>query len=151
MDDRIVDLEGLQLIGVGYPSFEKKDEAFDIEKNGDFAPGKPSVLLFHTPTDIKNMVTSTANSHARAYLKPETTFETAARLGISLQLSGHSHAGQFFPFTWLVSRIYNGFHYGLHRIDNFHIYISSGTGTWGPPLRSNYLSEIALLTLTLEE
>ncbi len=148
IDNKIINLEGLQLIGIGYPSFEKKAHTFNIRSRADFDPNKPSVLLFHTPTDIKEIINGPSRStHAKAYLRPATNFETAAKLGISLQLSGHSHAGQFFPFTWLVKGIFNGFHYGLHRIDDFHIYISSGTGTWGPPLRSSCASEIALLTL----
>ena len=66
---------------------------------------------------------------------------------MSLQLSGHTHAGQFMPFTWLTERIYSGYHYGLKRIGDFQIYIHSGTGTWAAPFRSGSSSEIALITL----
>ena len=144
IDNSIIDLDGLQLIGIGYPSFAADSPPFNIKSSPAYDPKKPSILLFHTPTDIKEVLGKSGASHAKAYLSPSTNFKTAADLGISLQLSGHSHAGQFFPFTWLTKRIYSNYHYGLHRVGDFHIYISSGTGTWGPPLRSTYPSEIAI-------
>ncbi len=53
---------------------------------------------------------------------------------IDLELCGHTHNGQLFPFNFLVK---NFFPYitGLHKIDNNFLYISKGTGTWGPPMR----------------
>ena len=66
---------------------------------------------------------------------------------VGLVLSGHTHAGQFVPFTWAAKRIYGGFHYGLKRIGEFQIYIHSGTGTWSAPFRSGTSSEIALIIL----
>jgi predicted MPP superfamily phosphohydrolase len=65
--------------------------------------------------------------------------------GVSLQLSGHTHAGQIFPFTWFVRRAFGRFTYGLQRFGSMQIYTSSGAGTWGPPMRVGTYSEIVLL------
>ena len=65
--------------------------------------------------------------------------------GISLQLSGHTHGGQIFPFTWIVSRVWGQFTYGLKRLGNLLVYTSSGTGTWGPPMRVGTKPEIVLI------
>src|SRR5207249_3317775 len=53
--------------------------------------------------------------------------------GVSLQLSGHTHGGQFFPWTWSAARVYRQFVYGLRPLGNLIVYTSSGVGTWGPP------------------
>jgi len=64
--------------------------------------------------------------------------------GIGLQVSGHTHGGQFFPFTWITSRIYGAFVYGLNRLGGLLVYTSCGAGTWGPPLRVGTRPEIVL-------
>ena len=56
----------------------------------------------------------------------------AEEAGISLQISGHTHRGQFYPFTKIVSRVYGKFAYGLNRFGNLWVYTSCGAGTWGP-------------------
>jgi predicted MPP superfamily phosphohydrolase len=66
--------------------------------------------------------------------------------GISLQLSGHTHGGQFIPFTWLTHRIFGPFTYGLHRFGALQVYTSYGAGTWGPPMRVGTSPEVVLLT-----
>ncbi len=64
-----------------------------------------------------------------------------------LQLSGHTHAGQIFPFTFLV-RIVFPFFCGMYRIDNnTKVYVSRGTGTWGPPVRFLAPPEITVFDL----
>jgi predicted MPP superfamily phosphohydrolase len=69
----------------------------------------------------------------------------AEEAGISLQLSGHTHRGQFFPFTRIVSRIYREYAYGLHRLGGLLVYTTSGAGTWGPPMRFGTNPEIVLI------
>ena len=71
--------------------------------------------------------------------------QVAEEEGISLQLSGHTHAVQFFPFTWITSRIYGEYTYGLKRFGQLMIYTSSGAGTWGPPMRVGTYPEIVLI------
>jgi predicted MPP superfamily phosphohydrolase len=70
----------------------------------------------------------------------------AEEAGIGLQLSGHTHHGQFFPFSWITRRIYGQFTYGLSRLGATQFYVSSGTGTWGPPLRVGSQAEIVKIT-----
>ncbi len=77
--------------------------------------------------------------------QPVSVF-AAADAGFDLQLSGHTHAGQFFPAT-LVIHFVQPFVEGLDRHENTHIYVNPGTGYWGPPLRLGAPSEITLLTL----
>lgn len=70
----------------------------------------------------------------------------AAEAGFDLQLSGHTHGGQFFPWNFFVP-LQQPYTAGLHRLDNMWIYTSRGTGYWGPPKRLGAPSEITLLTL----
>jgi uncharacterized protein len=70
----------------------------------------------------------------------------AASAGFDLQLSGHTHGGQFFPWN-LVVRLFHPFTAGLHRLGRLSIYISRGTGYWGPPKRLGAPSEITFLRL----
>jgi predicted MPP superfamily phosphohydrolase len=82
------------------------------------------ILLAHRPT-----------GHARA-----------ERAGFDLQLSGHTHGGQFFPWS-LVIPLFHRYYRGLNRHGRLTVYVSSGTGYWGPALRFGVPAEIALLTL----
>jgi len=67
-------------------------------------------------------------------------------LGLDLQLSGHTHAGQMWPWQWFV-RIQQPFVKGLGRVGDMQIYVSSGAGFWGPPKRFLAPSEIACIQL----
>jgi len=69
----------------------------------------------------------------------------AEAAGVSLQLSGHTHLGQFIPWSWMARRMYRQFVYGLSRIGNMQVFTSSGAGTWGPPLRLGSNPEIVML------
>jgi len=70
----------------------------------------------------------------------------AAGAGFDLQLSGHTHGGQFWPWNLFV-RFQQPFTAGLHRLNRLWVYISRGTGYWGPPNRFGAPSEITLLRL----
>jgi uncharacterized protein len=70
----------------------------------------------------------------------------AARAGFHLQLSGHTHGGQFVPWNWLV-RLQQPFTAGLNRWQGLWVYTSRGTGYWGPPKRLGAPSEITHLRL----
>ncbi len=87
---------------------------------------KPAILLYHTPA---------------------TTLAELEAHGIQLQLSGHTHKGQLWPFNFIVKRIYRT-PYGLFTNGNATIYVSRGTGTWGPPIRVLARPEITLVTLS---
>jgi len=77
--------------------------------------------------------------------QPRTIFE-AQEHGVGLQLSGHTHGGQLWPWTYLV-RLQQPVVAGLARFGNSLVYVSRGTGYWGPPMRLGAPSEIAELTL----
>ncbi|HKQ24267.1 MAG TPA: metallophosphoesterase [Burkholderiales bacterium] len=77
--------------------------------------------------------------------QPRSAFG-AAKAGFHLQLSGHTHGGQFFPWN-LVVKLLEPFSAGLHRLDDLWLYVSRGTGYWGPPQRFGAPSEITHLKL----
>lgn len=79
--------------------------------------------------------------------QPKSIVE-AAKHGVGLQLSGHTHGGQIFPWNFFV-RLQQPYVAGLHRHDDAFIYVSRGTGYWGPPMRVGIPAEIAHITLTV--
>jgi predicted MPP superfamily phosphohydrolase len=89
-----------------------------------------------------------APAHARKVLlahQPRTA-PAAARAGFDLQISGHTHGGQFWPWNHFV-RLQQPYTAGLHRLDGLWVYVSRGTGYWGPPKRFGAPSEITRLSL----
>jgi predicted MPP superfamily phosphohydrolase len=80
--------------------------------------------------------------------QPKSIFQ-ASKAGFDLQISGHTHGGQFIPWKYLV-RLQQPYLSGLHKHENTWIYTSRGTGFWGPPVRIAAPSEITLITLTEE-
>lgn len=146
--DEIVEIDGLQLVGISYPEpGNLNPPERRISQNPLFDRTKPSILLFHSPSGI-----SRDSSHQRleAYFYPNIDFSAAMELGIDLQLSGHTHNGQIFPVNLLTHYIYKGFDYGLHRIGDFQIYTASGAGVWGPLMRTSGRSEIVKIILERE-
>jgi len=91
----------------------------------DAAPAAYRVLLAHNPK-----------------IAPQ-----AEEAGFDLQLSGHTHAGQFFPWTLAVRLIHAPHAAGLSRRGRMWVYVSAGTGTWGPPVRFGTTPELTLLRL----
>ena len=77
--------------------------------------------------------------------QPLSIFDAAAH-GVGLVLAGHTHGGQIWPIEH-ISELVNEYVRGLHRHDATWIYVSSGTGFWGPPVRLLSTAEIALVTL----
>jgi predicted MPP superfamily phosphohydrolase len=73
--------------------------------------------------------------------------EAAAAAGVDLMLSGHTHNGQIVPFNLLVNRVFEKAA-GLFRHDDTHLYVSAGTGTWGPTMRLGTRSEITLFEIS---
>jgi uncharacterized protein len=70
-----------------------------------------------------------------------------AAAGFDLQLSGHTHAGQFFPWTLAVRLVHAPHVAGLSREGRMLVYVSAGTGTWGPPVRFGTNPELTLIRL----
>ena len=78
--------------------------------------------------------------------QPKSAFAGAAA-GYDLQLSGHVHGGQFFPWNFMINLV-QPFNNGLHRVDErMWLYVSAGSGYWGPPSRLGVPSEITQLKL----
>ena len=118
------DLGPLRLIGLGDIHTEHLTRGDVLALLARHRDGKPAVLLSHQPVFL-----------------PEI-----AAAGDYIGLCGHTHKGQIFPFhffTWLFYRYF----YGLYRINNSVFYVTSGSGTWGPPLRWLAPAEIPLLIL----
>ena len=74
------------------------------------------------------------------------TIARAMKSGVDLQLSGHTHGGQMLPLGWLA-RLFDPKVAGLARFGPTWLYVSEGTGFWGPPLRVGTSCEIAAITL----
>lgn len=148
LNDEIADLKGLQIIGIGYPKLiETKNIKSIILNHKDFDRQKPTILLFHSPTSINHIQDGSEERHESIYWKPNIDFNDVKELGIDLQLSGHSHGGQIFPFNLITKIIYNGYDYGLKTEGDFSIYTTSGVGVWGPTMRTGSRSEIVAITL----
>ncbi|MEF2231692.1 MAG: metallophosphoesterase [Pseudodesulfovibrio sp.] len=77
--------------------------------------------------------------------RPRSVFE-ASRTGVDVQLSGHTHGGQYFPYT-LAIHLFQPYVRGLYRHEGTQLYVNQGTGYWGPPMRLGTVPEITLHTL----
>jgi predicted MPP superfamily phosphohydrolase len=126
LDEKVV-VDDLHLIGVTYHTQAAPERLRSFLRNGGSSNGNgtkaASILLAHGPHNLG----------------------IAEEMGISLQLSGHTHRGQVFPFTWITSRIFRQYTYGLHSHGALTVYTSSGAGTWGPPMRVGSQPEIVLI------
>ncbi|WP_153101938.1 metallophosphoesterase [Paraburkholderia hayleyella] len=100
----------------------------------------PVAALAHAPQDITLKILLAHQPRSAA---------AAAKAGFTLQLSGHTHGGQFFPWNYFV-RLQQPFTAGLARWDALWVYTSRGTGYWGPPKRLGAPSEITRITLVLD-
>ncbi len=122
------------------------DSAFDLVGIHD-----PSSRYYgsHYATDLAALLAQRVPSRAVIALahQPASAPELAAA-GVDLQISGHTHGGQIWPFSWLV-RLNQPYVAGLHRHgDQMQIYVSRGTGYWGPPMRLLAPAEITQLVLS---
>jgi hypothetical protein len=123
--DEMVECNGIQVIGVEY-SFEV-NHMENVLETIKINMEKPSIMLYHLPREL----------------------QTVAKAGIGLQLSGHTHAGQMFPFNFLVRLMFK-YMYGIYKYDETYLHVSPGTGTWGPPMRLGSRCEITVITLRSE-
>jgi hypothetical protein len=91
---------------------------------GDRDPSRPVLLLAHQPVQVHR----------------------AAEFGVDLQLSGHTHGGQLYPFDYLV-RLDQPMVSGLAEIDGTQVYVTDGAGFWGPPMRVGADPDVTLIEL----
>jgi len=123
LDNGKADIHGLQLVGIhdgethDTPLFKSLLQRAELDRT------RASILLAHQPSNL----------------------EIPAEEGISLQLSGHTHNGQMWPWHRLAARVHGKFVYGLNRFRDMQVLTSSGAGTWGVPMRISTKSEIVLL------
>jgi hypothetical protein len=118
-----ITVDGLQILGVPYRDSTNLLRLRATLDSLSIDRGQASILLNHVPNRLP----------------------IVEQAGVSLQISGHTHGGQLFPFTWLTRRVFGEFTYGLQRFGGLQVYTSSGAGTWGPPMRVGTKPEIVLL------
>jgi predicted MPP superfamily phosphohydrolase len=75
--------------------------------------------------------------------------ERSVEQGVDLQLSGHTHHGQLWPFNYITTAIYE-ISSGYKLIGKSHFYVSTGFGTWGPPVRLGNRPEIVQIKITFD-
>jgi predicted MPP superfamily phosphohydrolase len=124
LSNELVTVDGVQVAGVFYHNsssplrMKAALDAMHLDRE------RPSILLNHAPTRLP----------------------TVEQAGFNFQLSGHTHGGQFLPFTWITNSIYGRFTKGLHRFGALQVFTSTGAGTWGPPLRAGTRPEVVFIT-----
>ena len=101
----------------------------------------------HASSPRKSLEGAPANSVKVLLAHQPASYKEANEAGFDLQLSGHTHGGQFFPWS-LVVKLAQRYYKGLNKHENMWIYVNRGTGYWGPPHRFTVPSEISLLKLT---
>jgi hypothetical protein len=124
--DESVEIDGLQVIGISFPERGQASRfAEKMAKLPGFDPSLPSILLYHSPSQVVE----------------------ARSAGINLQLSGHVHQGQLFPLQFITRLMFGKYYHGLHVEGDYTLYTSSGTGVWGPTMRTGNHPEIAVINL----
>lgn len=120
-----VELAGFDLAGVNDVAGEEFEDGPDFDRAlGGRDTARPVVLLAHQPVQVHE----------------------AARHGVDLQLSGHTHGGQMYPFHLLVD-LEQPVRSGLATVDGTQVYVTNGAGFWGPPVRVGAAPEITLVEL----
>jgi predicted MPP superfamily phosphohydrolase len=127
-ENRVVERGGARLLVGGITD----------ESGGAFVPG-------HRP-DVLKAASGGADFRLLLAHRPDGV-PAAERAGFDLQLSGHTHGGQFFPASLFIG-LFHRFSRGLYRHEKMAVYVNPGTGYWGPAHRFAVPSEITLLTLT---
>jgi hypothetical protein len=123
LNNEQVIVDGLPIVGVSYRESTHLLHMRARLESLRISAGQPNILLSHVPNRLP----------------------IVEQAGFALQLSGHTHGGQLFPFTWFTRRAFGKFTYGLQRFGQLQVYTSSGAGTWGPPMRVGTHSELVLL------
>ncbi len=124
--NEVINIDGIQIIGWDYFSEGETDTAQQgKELLNELEPHIPAILLSHAPVYI----------------------DEAKDSGVNLHLAGHTHRGQIFPFNFITSFIFRGYDYGLYQKGEYHLYVSSGVGTWGPRMRTSSPTEIVVFKL----
>ena len=146
-DDPVVWLRELERLGVQpmrneHTVIRRGDAAFDLAGVNDV-----SGRSVHDGPDFDRALAGTSSSRPTVLLahQPVQVSEAAAR-GVDLQLSGHTHGGQLWPFHYVVEA-QQGALAGLSTVDGTQLYVTRGAGYWGPPVRVGAPPDITVLSL----
>lgn len=138
---RMLEEQGVEVLG---DSFVVVDNRFLLVGRNDFATlsqeGIRSALKNVIPKD--NQLPVILMDHTPHHL------EEAEQNNVALQISGHTHNGQLFPFNLVVKRIFEE-EYGFYQKGDTQYYISCGVGFWGPPLRTTARPEVVLMKVKI--
>lgn len=113
-------------------------------------PAGTSLGSSHTPDLKMARLTSASVDFAILLCHRPDPYAQAEALDFQVQFSGHTHAGQFFPFSLFISLAHK-YYRGLNRIGKMWLYVNPGTGYWGPANRFGIASEITLAKLVKHE
>ncbi|SDB50455.1 hypothetical protein SAMN05660653_02503 [Desulfonatronum thiosulfatophilum] len=124
---------GIQLIGIDDPTWGRMEPQFIIQHLENLAPEL-------SPEHFQILLTH----------RPWAWEEKAVPLGIHLMVAGHTHGGQIYPFHWFV-RLQHKYIAGHFQQDQSHLFVTTGAGTWGPPMRVRAKPEVVIIDLIREE
>jgi hypothetical protein len=136
---------GLRVLMNEHVVVERGDASLVLGGVTDFTAG--GFIESHRSDPVQALDGAPRDAAARVLLAHQPrTAPAAAAAGFDLQLSGHTHGGQFWPWNLFVP-MQQPYVHGLNRHDNLWVYVSRGTGYWGPPKRFGAPSEITLVRL----
>ena len=125
--DSVVEVEGTYIVGredLSYNRASGRQRKALPELTAQLDHSKPILMMDHQPFHL----------------------EQAEQAAVDLQLSGHTHHGQFWPINLITNRVYE-VSWGYKKKSNTHVYVSCGAGTWGPPVRIGSTPEIMRIVM----
>jgi predicted MPP superfamily phosphohydrolase len=129
LNNEKVEINGLQIVGIHDAELHDPQLFRRLLQDVGLNRKAASILLAHQPVNLAI---------------PEGA-------GLSLQLSGHTHGGQIWPWTLVAARVHGRFNHGLNPFGKLLVLTSNGVGTWGAPMRVGTISEIILIRLESAE
>ncbi len=137
-----------QISKIGFKSLLNTNEVISIQGHSVMVAGVTDPTGGHRPDLLRATASKIAADFKVLLSHRPGFFSHAAELGYHLQLSGHTHAGQFFPFSIFIPLAHR-YYRGLNRHGSLWVYVNSGTGYWGPANRFAVAAEITVLNLKI--
>jgi predicted MPP superfamily phosphohydrolase len=125
LDNEKVELDEMQIAGIHDAELHDPQVFRALLRGLKLDRNRPVILLAHQPVNL----------------------EIAQEEGVTLQVCGHTHGGQIWPWTRVAARVHGRFSQGLNQLASMQVLTSNGTGTWGMPMRVGTKSEIVLIQL----
>jgi predicted MPP superfamily phosphohydrolase len=141
-----------ELQKVGLTVLDNTNKLIEVNDARILLAGVPDPMAGHISSTHKPNISRARENAVESDIKillahrPDP-YKEAESVGFDLQFSGHTHAGQFFPFSLLIPFAHK-YYRGLNQYKKMWLYVNPGTGHWGPPNRFGIASEITLATLT---